>query len=200
MGWTGYQATKYKNGQIDRKAECDALFENGNVLKSAMVGSIYYAAVRYKDNKIGAVVIRTSVDKGEFYYKDMDETMNPYYYDCPASILKLLTPTDSEYALEWRKTCAEKQEQNKKKRANSKKEEIGTQYEVEINEDINFSDGFTLKQGSIVKVQKELFGNYKQAIYIVVNERGYLTRYRIKSTTFNKLKKKVIRYGYSDDK
>lgn len=44
MGWTGYYATHYKNGKIDRKAECDAYFMEGlnrgnfKVLKSTMKG------------------------------------------------------------------------------------------------------------------------------------------------------------------
>ena len=52
MGWTEYQASYfYKNGQINRKAECDAYFEEGlnrghyKVLKSTLKGSVYYAAV-----------------------------------------------------------------------------------------------------------------------------------------------------------
>lgn len=40
-----------------------------------------------------------------FGYKDMDETMVPGECDCPKSIIALLTPTDNEYALLWRKRC-----------------------------------------------------------------------------------------------
>ena len=53
MGWTSYYPTHFtKRGTIDRKAECDAYFmeglNRGNflVLKSAMKGSTYYAAVK----------------------------------------------------------------------------------------------------------------------------------------------------------
>ena len=28
MGWTSYHATNYKNGKIDRKAECDAYWNH----------------------------------------------------------------------------------------------------------------------------------------------------------------------------
>ena len=54
MGWTSYHATHYKrNGSIDRKAELDyELFchegEDGHKLvKSSMVGAVYYAAVHH---------------------------------------------------------------------------------------------------------------------------------------------------------
>ena len=48
-----------------------------------------------------------------FCYKDMDESMGPYYTNCPERILKLLTPTEHEYALEWRRKCWAKIEAKK---------------------------------------------------------------------------------------
>lgn len=154
MGWTSYHATYYaKNGNIDRKAECDAYFMEGlnrghyRVEKSTLVGSVYYAAVRilkrvakddsgqyirladnqylYEDipveeQKVFGTVFLTSVNNNDYYnfsYKDMDESMGPCYYDCPESILKLLSPTDSEYALNWRASCRE--QTSAKKRLNA---------------------------------------------------------------------------------
>lgn len=105
------------------------------VEKSVMVGVVYYAAIRKlkqgildksgkhmkdadgkylyedipeKEQKVGAVVLLTSTENNHgfnFSYKDMDETMGPNYYDCPASILKLLTPTENETAKIWRERC-----------------------------------------------------------------------------------------------
>lgn len=40
-----------------------------------------------------------------FGYKDMDETVGPNIDRCPAKILDLLTPTDSDYANGWRERC-----------------------------------------------------------------------------------------------
>lgn len=135
MGWTSYHATHYKKkGAIDRKAECDAYFLEGlnagyfRVVKSALVGTVYYAAVeplkRYgkkdasgkrpvedipeNERRIHAEVFLTSVNKRDYFnfsYKDMSESMGPCEDNCPASILDLLSPTDDEYALEWRKRC-----------------------------------------------------------------------------------------------
>lgn len=137
MGWTSYHAEHYKKGKVDRKAECDAYFLEGlsrgyfDVLKSAMVGNVYYAAVcqiARKDNETGelvsipeaertvfAVVFLTSVDSKEYFnfaYKNIDETMGPSESKCPKSILKLLSPTDSEWAMEWRKRCLENAEKS----------------------------------------------------------------------------------------
>src|SRR3546814_17645091 len=40
-----------------------------------------------------------------FAYKDMDETVGPCASKCPASILSLLTPTESQWANAWRARC-----------------------------------------------------------------------------------------------
>lgn len=132
MGWTSIPATYFKNGKIDRKAECDAYFMEGlnrgnfKVLKSTMRGSVYYAAVKnmvkpdggggyipIENGKVWAAVFLTSTEKGWFCYKDMDETYGPGYYDCPVSILNLLDKTTNEYALKWRKKCIETQKSKK---------------------------------------------------------------------------------------
>lgn len=134
MGWTSFNAEFYKrNGQIDRKKEMDKRYEQEEhdgsdfkggichypqfkVLKSAMIGRIYYAAVEITNSKentrevFGAVAITCTnmKDYYNFSYKDMEETMEPYYYDCPKGILDLLTPTDNENANTWRKKCRNK--------------------------------------------------------------------------------------------
>lgn len=141
MGWTSYHTySTYKNGKqyIDRKAECDDLFntvmsdsETGReidyeVLKSAMVGRTYYAAVQRtmcatetepERSEVFAAVVVTSIDRRYYYnfmYNAMDETVGPCECKCPKSILDLLTPTDNECAKEWRRRCYEY-------RANSKR-------------------------------------------------------------------------------
>lgn len=138
MGWTSTNVqVKYKNDKpyIDRKEECDKLYNQPmvtmesnkpigkyEVLKSSMKGSIYYAAVKKtkfsepEKETVFAAICMTSVklkDHFNFSYKDMDETCGPYYYDCPAGILELLSPTNNEYALNWRKKCLEKAEETR---------------------------------------------------------------------------------------
>lgn len=124
MGWDYTHATHYKNGKVDRKAECDELYTWSNetktvrVLKSSMKGAIYYAAVEITTSEskevIGVVAATTGADKNDPYFnfgvKTMDETMQPFYYDCPKGILDLLTPTDNKYANKWRRLCREKSE------------------------------------------------------------------------------------------
>ena len=57
MGWTSYEATYFKkNGDIDRKAECDAYFMRDNaghykVLKSSMKGLLPNISEKMKMGK-----------------------------------------------------------------------------------------------------------------------------------------------------
>lgn len=140
MGWTSYHVSPvYKNGKrvIDRKAECDntcnwtdrdesgKLLRKSEVLKSAMVGSTHYAAVRVtkyaadeapESTSVYAAVTLTYVDNryyNNFGYKDMSENMGPHQCKCPKSILDLLSPTDNEYALAWRENCRRNIEEKK---------------------------------------------------------------------------------------
>lgn len=140
MGWTSYHVEPmYKNGKrvIDRKVECDntcnwtyrdengKLLSKGEVLKSAMVGSTHYAAVRVTKyaadevpefTRVYAAVTLTYVDNEHWHnfgYKPMSESMGPYQCKCPKSILDLLSPTDNEYALAWRENCRRNIEEKK---------------------------------------------------------------------------------------
>ena len=140
MGWTETSAIHfYKDGSINRKAECDGYFEEGlnagyyKVVKSTLKGSVYYGAITplkrvvkdsaggymedadghyiYEDipeneqEIIGVVMLTYIRDKYSFGYKIISETSGPCDCNCPKSILNLLTPTDSEWAQEWRDKC-----------------------------------------------------------------------------------------------
>lgn len=188
MGWTSYHATHYKKGRIDRKAECDAYFMEGlnrgyyDVLKSSMVGSVYYAAVKplqkYSKDDTGneiivdiplneqmvfGVVFLTSTDSKDYFnfsYKEMDETVGPFCYDCPKGILDLLSPTDNEYANDWRTKCRE--HLNKKKNPNSlSKLPIGTIIQVTMPFNTKF-----FREGATVKLRKDKnFGSNRTSWY-----------------------------------
>ena len=84
------------------------------VLKSTIRSGAYYAACQSYDSaaprETFAIVCLVKWNPGarsgeEFGYKDQTETMGPYKYDCPASILDLLGPSGNDYAAEWRAQC-----------------------------------------------------------------------------------------------
>lgn len=136
MGWTGTHVNEvYKNGKwiIDRKHECDKYWNENmisskepdkvigkfEVLKSTMVGTVYYAAVKRtvyatetepeQSSVFGAVTLTTTNRKDyfNFRYKEMSESSGPYESKCPKGILDLLTDTDDEFAKAWRERCYE---------------------------------------------------------------------------------------------
>lgn len=111
MGWLYKYVGTNKLSAKEKKelVEEDFDLENYEILKSSMVGKVYYAAARKKGTEdVWCQVVLTDMMGYEFGTKPMDESMCPCYYDCPKGILDLLTPTDNEYANEWRKECRKK--------------------------------------------------------------------------------------------
>jgi hypothetical protein len=76
----------------------------------SIVSNVAYCAVQMHDEAktVFALIIKLSKDRGDWNYRDDDESMGPYHYDCPARILDLLTPTTDEYANNWRQQCRER--------------------------------------------------------------------------------------------
>ncbi len=119
MGWLymsymkGHKTPKqYLDHQLTHEGESITQ----RVLDSAVVSmKRYYAAVEKVDKATGArsvvcVICFVNFNPRDkqgmiFGYKDMDETMGACETDCPVRILDLLTPTESESALEWRAEC-----------------------------------------------------------------------------------------------
>lgn len=172
MGWDYCCATRYKNGKVDRKAEVDARLNwetsrfTHSVLKSSMVGSTYYAAVKESDKETGnsfvfAAIVHTSIDNRDPYFnfgtKLMSEDMGPFCYDCPASILNLLSETTNKNALDWREKCREKQ--RKPKLSDLK---IGTRisyktWEGEIVELVKMSPNYQFKRAWWYRPEKNTY-------------------------------------------
>jgi hypothetical protein len=114
MGWDRIQ-----HKPVDVKLFMDKEMGN-NLLASSKVGNEYYAAVKANNSDDVFAVVAILDGKKGFGYKLLEETMGPYYHNCPNKILKLLTPTDNESALTWRKICQRINAQ--KKLANSLKD------------------------------------------------------------------------------
>ncbi|MDD7731251.1 MAG: hypothetical protein PT942_03135 [Eubacteriales bacterium] len=174
MGWTSYNAEFYKNGKVDRKAEMDnrwtqeesEKYPKLRVLKSSMVGNIYYAAIEIsrggKVEQVFATTAITSTNMKDYYnfsYKDLDETMGGCNYDCPVGILNLLTPTDNEYALQWRTECL-KQQKKKKEKENLRKSLIqGKKYLIKL------WNGKTFEAEWSTYMNRKRFVNYNERRY-----------------------------------
>lgn len=55
--------------------------------------------------EVSAVIIPVRIDGLDVRWREVHESTAPQEALCPARILNVLTPTQSEYALEWRKAC-----------------------------------------------------------------------------------------------
>lgn len=85
------------------------------VIDSAFVGNrVWYAAAEIiqdgEPQYVIALVCKVhwnpkARDGFLFGYKDMEESMGPCEAACPARILRLLSPTAKEHALDWRRRC-----------------------------------------------------------------------------------------------
>lgn len=119
MGWLYMQSLDGHDGPrqyLDAQFTYERPTVISKVLKSALVKRrVYYAAVEHVVKATGAREVWALVclvhynprdrEGYIFGYKDQTESMGPYDCDCPVSILDLLTPTDSDYAKEWRERC-----------------------------------------------------------------------------------------------
>jgi hypothetical protein len=117
MGWT----TTHKPSHIGAKEyielNCltwDSPTHDYRVLDGGVKNfRTYYGAVEKTDRTTGerqvfAVIFMLQFYKNDYHnfgYKDMDESVGPYQAECPERILKLLTPTTSQYAQQWRDAC-----------------------------------------------------------------------------------------------
>ena len=112
MGWSSNDI--YYFGSIKKHMEQYSWENEGaktTLLDYAIVNrKTVYGAMETTDKQTGtrrvwALVILFTFSRKEYAWKDLDETCGPGESNCPEKILKLLTPTDSEYANAWRKRC-----------------------------------------------------------------------------------------------
>lgn len=80
----------------------------GDVIDYAVKGTVIYMAVKHPDGYVYGAVVQTyrdRIDKDYWIYKAMSEDEGPRERKCPLRILRLLSPTDNPYAIQWREEC-----------------------------------------------------------------------------------------------
>lgn len=197
MGWTFVH--KGRGGKIKEFLSTEMNWESGGtkvtVLDCAVVAmrTAYLAVetIREDVRKVVGVVVLLDYRPQDYYnfgYKVMDEASHPYYYDCPARILDLLTDTDNENALSWRATCREKLN----KQASRPKLYSGAY--IVFERSITFSNGEALTDFYVMNAKKRMYtkgkgfyGQYKlpksvfeDRAYRVMSEDEYIS-YKLKA-------------------
>lgn len=107
MGATGTRCSAKTREQFFR-AELEHGAFAGEVIAHAVRGTTIYVAVRHPDGYVYGAVVETWKDNHEkdyWIYKLITEDMGPRKSKCPLHILRLLSPTNSKYAMEWREEC-----------------------------------------------------------------------------------------------
>ena len=108
MGWT----TVHKTVGTSVDSFFDKEFAGSNIefvgkgcLKN--LSEYYRACYNKKTNTYFALVCRIHFERDSYYnfsYKDMDESENPYFYNCPKRIMDIIERSQpiNEYAKKWR--------------------------------------------------------------------------------------------------
>jgi len=112
MGWTskGYRKahTEFDKDDAKKLLEREVL-EGYQLIDMELVKDNkqheVYASVRHPRGHVFGLVVLVSIEKDEIYWKEMDETVGPSYYNASKVIIDKLSPTDSQYAREWRENC-----------------------------------------------------------------------------------------------
>lgn len=123
------------------------------VIDSAFVGNrVWYAAAEIIQDDEPQYVIAlvclvrwnpSARDGYVFGYKDLEESMGPCEAGCPARILRLLSPTAKEHALDWRRRCLARL------RLHGRKVEDGMR--LRFPRPISFGDGHSGTEFIVVK-------------------------------------------------
>lgn len=95
----------------------------------------YWAIRNLETGDVNGLVVLSHVNGRNKSWKYVDDFMGPAEDDCPATILNLLTPTDNEYANDWRERCRKNIE---RKKAQPKVKEGDV---IVFDEPIEFSNG-----------------------------------------------------------
>lgn len=139
-------AKSYLDAQFSYERELEGGGSKGlKVLASSCPQNrVYYAAAQVITNGVAGEVfaivclVRWNPNDKEgmiFGYKDMEESMGPCEDGCPENILNLLTSTDNENALDWRRRCLAKLQRRMRK--------------VEDGDRIKLADALTFTDGHV---------------------------------------------------
>ena len=154
MGWTETYWTKgtkvkdwfaeqynYENDKVKQTVIDCAL-----VARTEAFGAIEQVIKETGERRVNMAVVIMKFYNGydyNFMYKDMDETFGPNICRCPKRLMKLLTPTDNEYALNWRAKVTEYW--TTKDASNKKLKKLNAGDTVVFTETLRFSGGTSFK-------------------------------------------------------
>lgn len=109
MGWLfGWNSKKELANHLKKNWSCP-------VLKASTVGNNLWFLIETRKGKMIALA-KMACDKGQWGYKDLDETMGLYETNCPISFIKKADKPFNEHAREWRHQVICNHEHKKQKK------------------------------------------------------------------------------------
>lgn len=110
MGWLFMNDAGANKATLVQRFRAPGYWNDGaELLADRVVGNHYWAAVKRLDGEhagrvfIFLALMKSGGPNSGWGYKDMDETIGPFYYDCPLALLNMATdPPYGPYAAEWR--------------------------------------------------------------------------------------------------
>lgn len=189
MGWTGIPLSniggKATTANLKKYFEEQFEVEKHFSLKYfAKKGNALYMAIERKMDSstvVYAQIVKIAVEDGWFEYKEFTEFSGPFFYDAPAKLLKMLSPTDDETALSWRKECKEKAEQLLKKKIVH-----GSIIQVKESEWDRLPEGYGSEcKGKLIaiKVVPSILETRKVTAYVPFNEQKTLKDVKVSDGT-----------------
>lgn len=105
MGWTFIRSSMSMAALLSSRLDGDKV-KAGRIKDHPNYSGVAYLAYETENRGTIAVVVLLDRKREEIGYKLMDETVHPYFYDCPEEILNMLTDPPPNYgALQWRHKC-----------------------------------------------------------------------------------------------
>jgi hypothetical protein len=104
MGWLFFKPSK--EALVEHLLDPNQ-YSNAKIVDHSLRGNHLWAQFETHEGKrlIGLFLLGKS--NGRWGYKDMDETMHPYYYDCPLRLIDTATEPLNENAAKWREAVRE---------------------------------------------------------------------------------------------
>jgi hypothetical protein len=188
MGWTSTYKPRGE-GIIEflTRDSINCKNEHGEwkLLKGKVIQNVAYMAVERtfpegsgKQRYVFAAIFKVQMSPKSDYnfsYKDMDESMGPYYFRCPNDILDLLSETDNKGSLEWRSAC-------RKRNDISAKVKVTKDALVVFENPIKFSNGFQAKVFKVADAKRNRVhgrlenGEFSYGLCVISGLRDYIIR------------------------
>ena len=100
--WTGLRVGQTASDYVRGLHDGLDVVAQGTAVGDSDYRWVHYAAVREDDGSVVAYVTPFTQEEGGVLYKTFTERSGPYFYTAPANVMAALTPTDNEWANEWR--------------------------------------------------------------------------------------------------